>query len=193
MGYETVSYLGGQRAQYVLWPEHNAISADDAIDGVGVGANFLQGSSTQTWITADLAQYIPVRIRRHVVAKKFWFSQGATGTNNIDIGIFDRGGTKVISTGLTAKAAATDCKIVDVTDTPLKPDLYYLGMTCVSATATFIMFGISNLPVLAGQGVRQQQLGAGAALPSSAAGGWVEANTLDRVIRMGIMVEPTNT
>jgi hypothetical protein len=187
MAYETVSYLSGMRANPVLWPQHSALGVDDAVDGVGMGANFGQGSSAQAWTTADLVHYAPIRVKRHVIAVKLWFGSEATGTNNIDIGIFNRAGTKIISTGLVAKPASNTCSVQDITDTPLAPDLYYMGMTCVSATATFNMWNLTNAPDLSAQGFRTEQLGAGAALPSTAT--WIITSSHTRCPRMGIVVD----
>lgn len=53
---------------------------------------------------------------------------GSVVGGNFDIGIYDRFGNRMVSSGATAKAAASTEQIVDVTDTVIGPGHYYLAM-----------------------------------------------------------------
>jgi hypothetical protein len=87
------------------------------------------------WPSADLAIYVPVLVPRPVLVRKLWFGSGVTSTGNIDIGLYGANGTCLVSSGATAKVN-TD-QVVNVTDTPIGPGLYYLALVAHTATDTF--------------------------------------------------------
>lgn len=145
-------------------------------------------TSAAVYPTADLAIYIPVRVKHSVVVRKMAVSNGSAVAGNVDLGIFDAAGTKRVSTGLTAQSGTTTEQVIDVTDTTLGPGLYYLAVTATSASAT--MYRDANAaPIPAANGVLTQQLGAGAALPATAT--WVVPQTLAYVPLIAAMLEAT--
>jgi hypothetical protein len=121
--------------------------------------------ASTAWATANQARYIPFRILSACTVLKLLTYNGATATGNTDVGVFDRNGVKLISSGATAQAGTSTWQAFDTTDTLLVPGLYYFGLLSSSTTATF--FSYASKP--AGQllGVQSQAVGAGT-LPSTA-------------------------
>lgn len=142
------------------------------------------GATDRAWPTANLAIYVPVRIIRPTLIRKFWNAQGATGTGNFDMGIYTAAGSRVVATGTTAKVAAVAEKIVDVTDTGIVPGLYYLAMVDDTNTDTYLaIISTTAAPIPAAMGVLTEAL-ASASLPSTAT--WVVNQTLTYVPQFGI-------
>jgi hypothetical protein len=150
-------------------------------------ARFGTGGSIMTYPSANTAIYVPIRIRRPTKAVKLWWSCETTGTDNVDIGIYDRNGTRLVSTGAVAKLASSNPLIVNTTDTGLKPGLHYVAVNCAAATATFRAISLS-VPNLAAAGVRTEAVGA-VTLPATAT--WVVNQTLAFLPIAGMMLDPT--
>lgn len=112
-----------------------------------LGLNDVQASSTG-WPAANLAIFIPMRLAVPATLYKLAIGAGATATGNFDVGVYDRFGNKIVSSGATAKGANTD-HILDVTDTRLGPGLYYLAMSA-DGTDNYLMItpsGTSPVPL----------------------------------------------
>lgn len=92
------------------------------------------GSSA--WSTSNQAVYIPVVLRQSVTITSFYSCNGATASNNFDIGIFSVDGSKIISTGSTAQSGTSTIQTVSVTNTDVGPGVFYIGMTMNGTTGT---------------------------------------------------------
>ncbi len=121
-------------------------------------------TSSATWPAANRAIYAPVCVQQTVTVKKMALLV-ATQSGNLDVGIYSETGTRLVSSGSTAVAAA-GLQSVDITDTTLSPGVYFLAM-CVDNTTAAFTRGI--VPVVAQQiaGVQQQAVGA-VTLPATA-------------------------
>lgn len=94
------------------------------------------GSSTgAVWPTANMAFYIPVIVEAPCTAYMMAIMV-TTQAGNVDVGIYNETGTRLVSAGSTATAAA-GIQTFDITDTPLGPGIYYLAMACSSTSAAF--------------------------------------------------------
>lgn len=89
------------------------------------------------WPTANKAFYIPVQLLVAVTVYKIaWYNGATVGTNSVDVGIYTEAGTKIISTGSTLTAGASQPQVVDIADTALAPDTYFLAMAMNGTTDT---------------------------------------------------------
>lgn len=100
------------------------------------------------WPTANLAIFVPMRVRYPVTVYKLVVGAGTTATGNFDVGIYDRNGNRLVSSGATAKGASTE-HILDVTDTYLAPGFYYLAMSADGTNnyAMIVPSGTSPVPL----------------------------------------------
>ena len=110
---------------------------------------FATAPASTAWPSANLAIFVPTIVHETVTVYKMAAGAGATaGSNNFDIGIYDAGGNRLVSSGATAKGASTE-HIIDVTDTVLHPGLYYLAMSA-DGTGNYVMItpsGTSPVPL----------------------------------------------
>ncbi len=95
-----------------------------------------------------MAIFVPVRTPYPVVVYKLVVGSGTTANGNFDVGIYDRFGTRIVSSGTTAKTSSTE-NVVDITDTVLGPGLYYLAMSAddVDNYAMITPSGTSPVPL----------------------------------------------
>lgn len=107
------------------------------------------------WPTANKAFYIPISVGGIVTIRKMFIVNGATLSGNVDVGIYDRGGVRLVSIGSTAQAGISVVQEFDITDTILKPGLYYLACAIDNATATIEHVGPA-LNVAMGLGIAEQ-------------------------------------
>lgn len=92
---------------------------------------------SNAWPAANRGLYIPFDLQVPFIVKQIAWYNAATVAGNVDAGIYDIFGNKIISTGSTAMAGASALQIVDITDTELNPANYYMAMVSDSGTATF--------------------------------------------------------
>jgi hypothetical protein len=151
-----------------------------SIDTITGGFNEIPNpvDNTSAWGVANRAIYMPVRVTARVIIKKLGCVTSTTGAGNIDIGIYDAGGTRLISTGSTAKSAVASTQIIDVTDTTIGPGLYYLALNNSTTTDTFVAAVGMAQGVPSSMGLRSEAVGA-VTLPATAT--WAVANTIQFV------------
>jgi hypothetical protein len=95
--------------------------------------------SAQTWPVANLAIYVPFRLSSPMLVNRLYYRNGVTVTYDIDIGIYDAYGARLISTGTIDQGAASTTIDIDVTDIMIGPGLFYMAFVAENAAATFWM------------------------------------------------------
>jgi hypothetical protein len=105
-------------------------------DGLVTGNSSLNGAASATWQTADRAIYVPFTISSPSLIKKMFVYNGATASGNIDIGIYDRSFTKLVSSGEVAQAGINALQEFDIADTLLGPGLFYMALVFDTTTGT---------------------------------------------------------
>jgi len=105
--------------------------------------------ASTAWPVNNKAFYIPFVLAKSATVLKLFWANGATvaGTNNIDVGIYDASGNRLVSTGSTAQGTASIVQEVDVTDTILGRGQYFLAMSCSNTAATFSLSSSSTTQV----------------------------------------------
>jgi hypothetical protein len=89
---------------------------------------------TGAWPSANLAIFVPMPIASPFIATQMWVVNGATVSGNIDVGIYDIQGNRLVSIGSTAQAGTTSNQTFNITDTLLSPAVYYLAVALDNAT-----------------------------------------------------------
>jgi hypothetical protein len=165
-----------------LWARHA-----HTVDSFLSDTSFYQNSGSlggAAWPTANLIIYVPVRLKIAVLARKLFYSSQTVGTGNIDIGVYNRAGSRLVNSGSTAKSTTNALVFVDTTDTRLKPDLYYVALQSSNNTDTFNRTPPAA-PYLAYLGVRSEAAG-GFGLPATAT--WVVDQALAYLPHVGISI-----
>lgn len=92
-------------------------------------------SGAAVWPAANLALFLAFHLEFSVLAQKMGV-QVTTQNGNLDVGIYDQKGNRIVSKGSTAVGAA-GLQVIDITDTVLGPGTYFMAMACSSGTAAF--------------------------------------------------------
>jgi len=98
-------------------------------------------SGSPVGYTANVAHYLPVTVPFEITVNRIKIRIG-TSSGNIDVGIYDRDGNRVVSTGSIACPAAGYATIT-IASTVLNPGIYYFAISCDNNTATFYRVDIS--------------------------------------------------
>lgn len=114
-------------------------------------------TAAAAWGTANTAVFSPVIIGVNTTVYQLAWINGATVAGNADVGIYDRNGFRLVSSGSTAQSGVSAPQVVDITDTTLTPGLYYLAMVADDATATYNRAGTSSAsPLCRASGMAMQ-------------------------------------
>lgn len=81
-----------------------------------------------TWPTANKAIYVPFSVYETLTIARFFWENGSPANNNVDVGIYDANGKRLVSSGSTAQSGASATQSVDTTDLIVSPGLYYIAM-----------------------------------------------------------------
>ena len=123
--------------------------------------------TSQNFVTANLAVFIPFGVSEAVTITKIFWGNGSTVAGNIDAGIYNPAGTRLVSSGTTLQAGTQSAQVVDVTDTALPRGIYYLALASDTSGATQKVYAVvpaAGIP----QSLGLLQMAAAFVLPSSA-------------------------
>lgn len=134
--------------------------------GLDLRGHAASTSTSTAWPSANLAIYIPVEIYQVVTIVKMAVNNGTAVSGNIDVGIYDVGGAKLVTKGSTAQAGTSAIQIFDITDTLLLPGLYYMAVALDNTTGTLAGWTVAT-QVAQSMGAFQQA--SAFALPTSSA------------------------
>lgn len=121
--------------------------------------------TSAVWPTANRAIYVPFTLDVGVLVTQMFTHNGAAAADNIDIGIFNSAGTKLVSSGSTAQSGTNTLQIFDVTDTPIGPGYFFMGLAMDGTTGT-IFRAAPGSHVLASYGIKTET--SAFALPATA-------------------------
>lgn len=122
------------RRQYAEWPVVN-ISTMGPENG---WLNASIGLTDRAWQAANRAIYVPVYIAQPIIITRVWWYNGNAVSGNVDVGIYDRGGRRIVSSGSTAAATVSVTQEVAVTATRIGDGAYWLALAVDNTTQKFI-------------------------------------------------------
>lgn len=135
-----------------------------AVD-VCVYAN-IAGRSGAVWPAANRALYVAVWIEQPMVARRLW-CRPTVQSGNLDMGIYDAKGNRIVSKGSTAVGVTTALQIIDITASVtgtaspvLLPGMYFLALNVDNTTAAMTMCAPASAEICRIAGVQQQAVGA---------------------------------
>jgi hypothetical protein len=88
------------------------------------------------YVTANLAVFVPFWVPDTVVLTKMGLGNGAAVAGNVDLGVYDEAGVRLVSTGTTAQAGTSRIQVIDIGDTTLRRGIYYLAAASDTSGAT---------------------------------------------------------
>ncbi len=132
------------------------------ISNVSGGNITLTGATSATFPVANKALFIPFTLSKSIVAVKLFSVNGATVSGNIDVGVYDHTGTRLVSAGSTLQAGTNDLQLFDIADTQIGPGLFYLAVAMDDVLGTlFFSPGVAPRTEMA-------EMAAAFALPATA-------------------------
>lgn len=102
------------------------------------------GSGGSAWPSANRALFFPFRLEEPVIVAKLWWGNSTPVGGNIDCGIYDGAGTRLVSTGSTAQSGTSALQEVDITDTTLGPGTFYLALAADSTTPQILGYATGS-------------------------------------------------
>lgn len=109
------------------------------------------------WPAANRALYIPMWIPVPCVATALLWPTGGTSSNNIDMGLYDYEGVKLVSIGSTAmNGTINDVQILDITDTPLSAGWVYVAGAADNTAVTILRHTLPVTTLIRAYGMVQQ-------------------------------------
>lgn len=91
--------------------------------------------ATTAWSQANQALFVPFSIPFTKTAKKMFLFNGSAVSGNVDVGIYNDAGTRLVSAGSTAQAGTSAIQEFDITDTALPgSQLLYMAVVLDNTT-----------------------------------------------------------
>jgi hypothetical protein len=114
--------------------------------------------ASAAWPTANLAYYVPLTLPFSFNARRFFWVNGGTLGDNVDIGIYSKDGALIYSAGSQAQSGGTINLPFYTTISPdlvLAPGAYYLALAVSGTTATFQRVNTGVIQMRAGGSLQQ--------------------------------------
>jgi hypothetical protein len=130
----------------------------------GFMASQVIGPSVAVWPAANLAICVPFCLPAAQTVRHMAWCNGGAVSGNVDAGVYNEDGTKVITTGSTAQAGLNVLQIAAVTATPLAAGSYFMVLCSDNITGQWLRVAAIGAANLQGSGLQQ----AAAAVPLGA-------------------------
>lgn len=92
---------------------------------------------------ANRAYYIPFVVYKPFTVKQMWTFNGATASGNLDVGVYDSNGTRLVSNGAAAQSGTSTLQVFNITDITIQAGQYYMAVSNSSATATYFRYSMT--------------------------------------------------
>ena len=148
-----ISWLPPMPILHPILPE--SVGHTDAI-GTTLATPKMNGTSSAVWPSANLAIFVPIQIGCAVTITVLVWNNGAAVSGNIDVGIYDAAGTRLVSSGSTAQSGTSVIQQVNITDTLIGPGLYYWAMALDNTTGAVFRATAVNAEACRCMGLLQQ-------------------------------------
>lgn len=134
------------------WPESNAVTLPGpVISSIGpesmahdICLNTGLTAASATWPSASRTIYVGTVIERVTTVLQMFTYNGATASGNVDIGIYDYQGNRLVSMGATAQSGTSVIQLYNITNTTLAPGRYFLAMSLSNTTGTFLRVAVQT-------------------------------------------------
>ncbi len=148
-----------------------------SLESTGAGSGSWGAPASAVWASASRAIYIPFRISKPIAVVNLYCFNGAVVNGNIDLGIYDVAGTRIVSTGSTAQAVINSLQAVAITSTVIGPGMFYMAIALDGTVGTiFTSRAVGAIPHRIAMGMAQQA--AAFPLPATATFATITDNSL---------------
>lgn len=128
----------------------------------------LISQASAAYPAANRIIYIPFGLAMPATIVKLWVYNGAfTGSPNLNMGIYDVAGTRIVQIGTTAQSGASVLQVFDIADTLIGPGDFYLAIIATVTTAQMIRTAPGDVGFCRAMGMLQEA-GSGSTLPTTA-------------------------
>lgn len=107
------------------------------------------------WPAANRAILIPVEIAVPRLVKQLAWLNGATASGNVDVGIYDLAGNRIVSGGGVAQTGTQTLQVSNIADTLLLPGVYFMALAMDGTTGTARRINTISSTWLTVGGIRQ--------------------------------------
>src|SRR5258708_6191400 len=96
--------------------------------------------TSATWPTANKAFFYPFLLGKTISLTTLFTGTGNVTSGNIDVGIYDTGGNRLVSSGSTAQDNSTtgNCQLYTVSAITLGPGVYYMALAMDNTTGKIL-------------------------------------------------------
>lgn len=130
-----------------------------------IDAQTLGGFSGVAWLGNNVAVYVPLTIPQRFTVARFMISN-ADADGNIDIGLYNAAGTRLISTGTQTRTGSSVVQYYGVTDQSFPPGNYYIALVVSTTGGQVFGVNLNDQYLVRSCGVLQETLGS-TVLPAS--------------------------
>lgn len=124
--------------------------------GLSIASASLGSLNSTTFPVANTAYFIPFVVSKPITVVKMFLCNGAAVSGNVDLGIYDSAGTKIISIGSTAQSGTSARQEFDITDTQIGPGQFYMALAIDNTTAATKNGPLSNVILGKAFGIAEQ-------------------------------------
>jgi hypothetical protein len=115
--------------------------------------------ASAVWPAANRAIFVSFTVEQPTTVFQIGWHNGTVVSGNLDVGIYDTAGTRLVSKGSTAQAGVTQIQLADITNTLLIPGIYFMAMCVDNVTATVWRYSTGSVAAYIACGVQQQAVG----------------------------------
>lgn len=101
-------------------------------------------AASAVYPTANRALFYPVFCQEPFTARFMGIANGTAVAGNVDVGIYDVLGNRLVSSGSVAQAGTSTVQTFNIADTDIPMGWYFLAVACSSTTAQFMRMSAAN-------------------------------------------------
>lgn len=102
--------------------------------GTQIAAASVPAPASGAWPVANRALYVPFFVPAVITVYRLFVVNGTAVSGNLDMGIYNSAGAKIVSIGSTAQAGTQVTQYLNITDTVLQPGAYYFAFVLDNTT-----------------------------------------------------------
>lgn len=138
-------------------------------------------AANAAWPAANRALFCPFEIEEPFIVSKIFIRNGSPVAGyNLDVGIYDIEGTKIVSSGSTAASGTNTIQELTISEVTLAPGNYYLALACDSASYNHNLVA-SAFGLFALQSAGCKEMDSAFPLPATATFAVISANNVCNV------------